>query len=132
MPAGHAGRLVWEPRTDAGRNADVPALSPRTDRHYSTESVDRAGRGRCGRSAWRARYDERIARALALIQWHPVNDYLSSGLPASKSVAIREAESLGRHDAGAGPTRKTNQRKTTKLLSVAASVTAGMSVVGEP
>src|SRR6266545_1594269 len=118
MPAGHAGRLVWEPRTDTGRNADVPALPPRTDRHHSTQSVGRAGRCRCGRSAWRARDDERIARALALIQRHPVDDYLSSSLPVAEPVPLGETESLGRHAASAGATRKTNQRKTAELFSV--------------
>ena len=47
-----------------------------------------------------------------MITYHPA--YLSEPVP------LREAESLGRHDAGARATRKTNQRKTTKLLSVAA------------
>src|ERR1700756_1960707 len=119
MPAGHAGRLIWKPSADAGRNADVPALSPRTDRHYSAEGAGRAGRSRGGRSAWRARDDARIARTLALIQRHPVDDYVSSSLPAAEPVPLRETESLGRHAASARATRKTNQRKTTELFSVA-------------
>src|SRR6185312_1289465 len=124
MPAGHAGRFVWEPRTDPGRNADVPPLLARTDRHYRTESVGRAGRSRGGRSARRTRDDARIARALALIQQHSVNDYVSSSLPAAEPVPLRETESLGRHAASARATRKTNQRKTTELFSVAAIVSA--------
>src|SRR5215475_5072458 len=119
MPAGHAARLFWESRTDAGRNANVPALPRRADQRYSAESVSRARRGRRGRSAWRARDDARIARALAFVQWHAVDDYLSSCLPAAEPVAFGETESLGRHDASARATRKTNQRKTTKLFSVA-------------
>src|SRR4030095_4392931 len=118
MPAGHAGRLVWEPRTDAGRNANVPALPRRTDRHYSAKSAGRAWRGRGGRSARYTRNDARIARALAFIQWHSLDDHLSSCLSVTEPVAFRETESLGRHDASARATRKTNQRKTTKLFSV--------------
>ena len=120
MPAGHAGRVIWEPRADAGRNADVPALLGRTDRYYSTESAGRAGRGRGRRSARSAGDDARIARTLALIQRHPVDDNVSSSLPAAEPVALRETKSLGRHAASARATRKTNQRKTTRLFSVVA------------
>ena len=63
MPAGSFGNRAPTP---AEMQMCRPYLA-RTDRHYSTESVDRAGRSRGGRSAWRARDDARIARALAFI-----------------------------------------------------------------
>src|SRR4030095_2013948 len=124
MPAGHAGRLVWEPRSNAGRNADVPPLSPRTDRYYSAESVDRAGRSRCGGFAWLTRRNARTAWTLAFIQRHTVDDHLSSGLSAAEPGPSRETEGLGRHDASPRASRKANQRETAKLLSVAASVSS--------
>src|SRR6266487_4412777 len=124
MQTGHAGRLVWKPCTDAGRNADMSPLPHGADRHYSTESVGGAGRSCSRRSAWHTRDDARIARTLAFIQWHAVDDHLSSCIPAAKSIAFRETESLGRHAAGARATRKTDQRKTAKLFSVIRSMNA--------
>src|SRR5947208_2858329 len=118
MPPGHAGRLVREPCADTGRDADMPPLSHRADRYYSAQGPGRAGRSRCRRPSWSTRDDAGIARALALIQRHSVDDHLSSRLPAAEPVALRETESLGRHDAGARAARKTNQRKTAKLFSV--------------
>src|SRR5437660_2262604 len=107
----------------------MPTLPPRTDRHYSTESVGRAGRGRGGRSARHTWDNAGIARTLALIQRHPADDYLSSSLPATESVAFRKKESLGRHAASARASRKTNQRETTKLFSVAALYERRFSIV---
>src|SRR5581483_3811039 len=118
MPAGHAARLLWEPRTNAGRNADVPALPHRADRHYSAQSAGRSRCGRCGRPAWRAWGHARIARALAFLQPDAVDDHLSSSVSAAEPVTHREAESLGRHAPSARTTRKTDQRETAKLFSV--------------
>src|SRR6266496_3521718 len=118
MPAGHAGRLVWEPRANTGRDADMPPLPCRADRYYSAEGPGRARRSRCGGFARHTWDDARIARTLAFIQRHSIDDYLSSCLPAAEPVAFRETESLGRHDASARTTRKTDQRKTAKLFSV--------------
>src|SRR4029077_5904493 len=118
MPARHASRFVWKPRTDAGRNADVPAIPPRADRYYSTESFGRAGRSRGRGFAWSTRNNARIARTLAFIPRHAVDDYLSSCLPAAEPVAFGKKESLGGHDASARPTGKTDQRETTKLFFV--------------
>src|SRR5215813_217957 len=119
MSARHAVRLFWKSGTDTGGNADVPALPHRTNRHYSAESVGRARRGGSGRFARHARNHARMARTLAFLQRDSVNDYLSSGVPVEEPVAHRETEGLGRHDASARATRKTNQRKTAKLFSVA-------------
>src|SRR4029077_14067759 len=118
MPTGHAGRLFWEPCAHTGRDADMPALSCRADRYYSAQGPGRAGRSRCRRPPWSTRDDAGIARALAFIQRHAADDHLSSRLPAAEPVALRETESLGRHDASARATRKTDQRKTEKLFSV--------------
>src|SRR6266545_2448397 len=119
MPAGHAGRLVWEPRANTGRDADMPPLPCRADRYYSAEGPGRARRSRCGGFARHTWDDARIARTLAFIQRHSIDDYLSSCLPAAEPVAFRETESLGRHDASARTTRKTDQRKTAKRLQYA-------------
>src|SRR4029450_11419522 len=118
MPAGHAGRLVWEPCAHTGRDADMPSLSRRADRYYSAEGPGCPGRRRRRRPSWSTRDNAGIARALAFIQRHSVDDHLSSRLPAAEPVALRETESLGRHDASSRATRKTDQRKTAKLFSV--------------
>src|ERR687888_2469848 len=118
MPSRYAGQLLWKPRADTRRNADVPPLSRRADRHYSTESVGRPRRRRSGGLAWRTRNDARITWTLAFIQRHAVDDHVSSCFPAAEPVAVRETESLGRHAASPGAIGKTNQRKTTKLFSV--------------
>src|SRR5207248_1378538 len=121
MPSEHAGRLVREPCANTGRDADMPSLPSRADRYYSAQGTGRAGRSRSRRPSWRTRDNAGIARALAFIQRHAVDDHLSSRLPAAEPVALRETESLGRHDAGPRATRKTNQRKTAKLFSVICS-----------
>src|SRR6266567_2372258 len=118
MPAGHAGRLIWKPCADAGRDADVSPLSRRTDRHYSAESPGRTGHSRSGRFARHTGDNARIAWALAFIQRDAIDDYLSSCLLASEPSAFRETESLGRHAASARATRKAHQRETTKLFQV--------------
>src|SRR2546430_5215150 len=127
MPSEHAGRLVREPCANTGRDADMPSLPSRADRYYSAQGTGRAGRSRSRRPSWRTRDNAGIARALAFIQRHAVDDHLSSRLPAAEPVALREAESLGRHDAGPRATRKTNQRKTAKLFSVICSGALGAS-----
>src|SRR6267378_1684034 len=114
MPAGHAGRRVWEPCAHTGRDADMPSLPYRADRYYSAQGPGRAGRSCSRRPAWCTRDNAGIAWALAFIQRHAADDHLSSRLPAAEPVARRETESLGRHDASARTTRKTDQRKTEK------------------
>src|SRR5207244_5238155 len=121
MSSEHAGRLVREPCAYAGRDADMPSLPSRADRYYSAQGTGRAGRSRRRRPSWRTRDNAGIARALAFIQRHAVDDHLSSRLPAAEPVALRETESLGRHDAGPRATRRTNQRKTAKLFSIICS-----------
>src|SRR5437016_12796637 len=99
----------------------MPSLPSRADRYYSAQGTGVAGPSRSKRTCWRTRDNAAIARALAFIQRHAVDDHLSSRLPAAEPVALRETESLGRHDAGPRATRKTNQRKTAKLFSVICS-----------
>src|SRR5437763_14767286 len=121
MPSEHAGRLVREPRANTGRDADMPSLPCRTDRYYTAEGPGRAGRSRGRGSSWRTRDNAGIARALAFIQRHAVDDHLSSRLPAAEPVPLRVTERLGRHAAAHRATRKTNQRKTAKLCTVICS-----------
>src|SRR2546430_8469977 len=116
MPSEHADRLVREPCANTGRDADLPSLPCRADRYYSAQGPGRPRRSRSRRPSWSTRDNARIARALALIQRHSVDDRLSSRLLAAEPVALRETESLGRHDASARATRKTDQRKTAKLF----------------
>src|SRR5437763_117795 len=118
MPSEYAARLLREPCANSGGDADMPALPCRADRYYSAHGAGRAGLSRSRGPSWSARDNAGIARALAFIQRHAVDDHLSSRLPAAEPVALRETESLGRHDAGARAARKTNQRKTAKLFSV--------------
>src|SRR5437868_3426087 len=116
MPSEHSGRLVWEPCAHAGRDADMPSLPCQADRYYSAQGPGRAGRSRGRRPSWSARDDAGITRALAFIQRHAVDDHLSSRIPVAEPVALRKTKSLGRHDASARATRKTDQRKTAKLF----------------
>src|SRR6184192_2747421 len=118
---GRAGQLLTKIIKAMGFSREdvyMPSLSHRADRYYSAQGPGRAGRSRGRRPSWCTRDDAGIARALAFIQRHAVDDHLSSRLPAAEPVALRETESLGRYDAGARATRKTDQRKTAKLFSV--------------
>src|SRR6266496_4153850 len=58
---------------------------------------------------------------MAFLQRDAINDYLSPGLLASKSIAFGKKESLGRHVASARATRTTDQRAPAELFFVSRS-----------
>src|SRR5689334_12620030 len=119
MPAGHAGRLVWESRTHPIGDANLPTISPRTNRGHSAEGYRRARRSSGGRFARYARDNARNARSLDHFRWHTIDDHLSSGVLVAEPVAFRKKKSLGRHAPSPGTSRKINQRKATQLFSLA-------------
>src|ERR1700720_1652741 len=118
MPAGHAGKLLRESPADPGRNANLSHVFDGADRHHSTESHRCPRRRSGGRATWNARADARIARTLGLVRRDAVSGFLSPGVSLAKPIAVRETQSLGRHDAGIGTPRETNQREAAQLFSL--------------
>src|SRR5438067_1832419 len=122
MPSRYAEKRVGKSSTHAGRNVDLHWLSHCPDRNHSTARCSRAGRNGGGRLARSARSDARVARQMAFVSRHPAHDHVSPILFAAKPVARRKTQSLGRHDGGAGKTRSSDQRATTKLFSLIATL----------
>src|SRR6266446_485919 len=118
MPAGRAGRFVRKSRTNAARDANVPAVFDGTDRHHPAKSNRRAWCGGGGRTSWNARADARSTRPLEFVQRHAVDGHLSSGISVAKPIAVGKTQGLGRHDASSGSARKTYQRKAAKLFFI--------------
>src|SRR5438477_10770920 len=118
MPSRYAGQFVWQSRADTDRDANLPAVSDRTDRHHPTESDRRPWRGRGGRTSRDARADARIARPLGFIQRHAVDGHVSPRVSVAKPIALGKTKSVGRHDASSGAARETDQREAAKLFLV--------------
>ena len=118
VPAGYAAWQLWQSPAHPHGDADLSAVSRRTDRDYSANRLSGAGCSCCRRATWSARHNARTARPLAHLQRHFSNDYVSSCVLAPKPGAFRKTQSLGRHAPSHGTPRVTNHRTATKLFPV--------------
>src|ERR1700675_4672648 len=100
MPSGYSPRDTGKSPAYAGRDADLSALSPATDRAYSAEGGGCSGRNRDARPVRKRRADEGHARPLAFVWLDPGNGNISSFLLVAESGFVREAEGMGRYAPG--------------------------------
>src|SRR5215469_1327506 len=108
MPAGYAKGQFRESAADPGRNADLPALSPRPDRDHSAKGHGSPRRCRHAGFIWDGGADEIASRPLALFRKHSSNGNVSPILSAAKPSAHGKKEGMGRYVAGARTPRGAN------------------------
>src|SRR5205807_9310502 len=112
----HAARQFWQSAANAGRDADLSAVSGGANRDHQAAGAGRARRDRGRRIARDARHDARDAGPMAFASGDAAHDYLSSLVLVEEPGAVGETQSLGRHAPGAGAIGPPDHRKATQIF----------------
>src|SRR5687767_1848078 len=116
MPAGYAPRQFGKSSTDANGNADLSAVSGRTNRHHPAQGHGRARSNSRRRAARHARHHAGDAGQMAFASENTAHDHVSPLVSTAEPGAVGKTESVGRHAPGPGANWAPDQREATQLF----------------